>query len=139
MKKKKLVLGLVASGKSTLYRQVNELKKFNAVEIELPQSCTKDEALKSALLSLYVNDDNIDMIITHPYYLSQDYLKYLNQLELFYLDIPLKERLERIQLRSASINTNSNNLFPVDFISTEEESFKKFLIANKNRVQKWID
>ena len=70
MKKKKLVLGLVASGKSTLYRQVNELKKFNAVEIELPQSCTKDEALKSALLSLYVNDDNIDMIITHPYYLS---------------------------------------------------------------------
>lgn len=139
MKKKKLVLGLVASGKSTLYRQVNELKKFNAVEIELPQSCTKDEALKSALLSLYINDDNIDMIITHPYYLSQDYLKYLNQLELFYLDIPLKERLERIQLRSASINTNSNNLFPVDFISTEEESFKKFLIANKNRVQKWID
>ena len=69
---------------------------FNAVEIELPQSCTKDEALKSALLSLYMNDDNIDMIITHPYYLSQDYLKYLDQLELFYLDIPLKERLDRM-------------------------------------------
>lgn len=96
MEKKKLILGLVASGKSTLYRRVNELKMFNAVEIELPQSCINDEALKSALLSLYMNDDNIDMIITHPYYLSQDYLKYLDQLELFYLDIPLKERLDRM-------------------------------------------
>lgn len=139
MKKKKLILGLVASGKSTLYRQVNELKKFNAVEIELPQSCMKDEALKSALLSLYINDDNIDMIITHPYYLSQDYLNYIDRLELFYLDVPLKERIKRMQLRSASINTNSNNLFPAEFISIEEESFRKFLTTNENKIQKWID
>lgn len=134
MKKKKLILGLVASGKSTLYRQVNELKKFNAVEIELPQSCMKDEALKSALLSLYINDDNIDMIITHPYYLSQDYLNYIDRLELFYLDVPLKERIKRMQLRSASINTNSNNLFPAEFISIEEESFRKFLTTNENKI-----
>lgn len=139
MKKKKLILGLVASGKSTLYRQVNELKKFNAVEIELPQSCMKDEPLKSALLSLYINDDNIDMIITHPYYLSQDYLNYIDRLELFYLDVPLKERIKRMQLRSASINTNSNNLFPAEFISIEEESFRKFLTTNENKIQKWID
>ena len=69
----KIIIGLVGSGKTTLYRKLNESKELYAVEIELPQSCLNDEEVKVKLFTLFYYNPNIDCIIAHPYYLPNDF------------------------------------------------------------------
>lgn len=137
MLNKKIILGLVGSGKSTLYRYLNETKQYNAVEIELPQSCINDEQMKSTLLGLYINSPNIDVIITHPYYLSKDFYKYKDAIELFYLDVPTDIRLQRIKERSNKINSDYKTLFPTDYILNESKYLKNFLNTCSIPVTVW--
>ena len=123
----KIVIGLVGSGKTTLYRQLNENKQANAVEIELPQSCLNDELLKSKLFELYYHNNNIDCIIAHPYYLPKDFWQWVSDGDtIIYLDIPLDERLERIKKRSKELGTNPDTLYSTEFIKQEEECLRKF-------------
>ena len=114
--KKKLILGLVGSGKTTLYRHLNEQKISYAVEIELPQSCKDDEELKESLLQLYINNKNIETIIVHPYYLPSNWKETVGDIEIELLDIPFKERVQRIINRS-----KDNKIFPPKFLLEEEE------------------
>lgn len=116
IKNKKIVLGLVGSGKTTLYRYLNEQKISYAVEIELPQSCKDDEELKETLLRLYINNKNIETIIVHPYYLPSNWKEIVGEVEIELLDIPFKERLERIIKRS-----KDNKIFSLKFLLEEEE------------------
>ena len=130
----KIIIGLVGSGKTTLYRQLNENKQSNAVEIELPQSCINDELLKSKLFELYYHNNNINCIIAHPYYLPKDFWQRIsNKDAVMYLDIPLDERLERIKKRSEELETNPDTLFSTEFIKQEEEYYINF----KNKVVTW--
>lgn len=123
----KIIIGLVGSGKTTLYRQLNENKTMNAVEIELPQSCINDELLKSKLFELYYHNDNIDCIIAHPYYLPKDFWQRVSKKDtIMYLDVPLDERLERIKKRSKELETDPNLIFPWDYLLGEEEYLRKF-------------
>lgn len=122
----RLIIGLVGSGKTTLYRQLNENKELYAVEIELPQSCLQDEYLKVKIFDLFYLSKNIDCIITHPYYLPCDFWQRISTTdEIVYLDLPLNERLRRIKKRSKSLNV-TGNIFPLDFIIKEEIDFIKF-------------
>ena len=118
----KIIIGLVGSGKTTLYRQLNENKEMNAVEIELPQSCINDELLKSKLFELYYHNNNVDCIIAHPYYLPKNFHKRISKQDtIIYLDMPLDERLERIKKRSKELETNPRLIFPRDYLLEEEE------------------
>lgn len=131
----KIIIGLVGSGKTTLYRQLNENKIMNAVEIELPQSCINDELLKSKLFELYYHNDNIDCIIVHPYYLPKDFWQRVSDEDtIIYLDTPLDERLERIKKRSKELETDPSLIFPWDYLLGEEECLRKFKGGNKNAV-----
>lgn len=122
----KFIIGLVGSGKTTLYRQLNENKILNAVEIELPQSCLKDEKLKVSLFDLYYKNPNIDCIISHPYYLPNDFWSKISEKdEVYYLDIPFKKRIKRIKKRSKKIGIKEN-IFPEEFMEKEEEDFMIF-------------
>ena len=96
IRNKKIIFGLVGSGKTTLYRKLNEEKRANAVEIELPQSCKDDEELKETLLRLYINNKNIETIIVHPYYLPSNWKEIVGEVKIELLGIPFEERLERI-------------------------------------------
>lgn len=132
----KIIIGLVGSGKTTLYRQLNENKIMNAVEIELPQSCINDELLKSKLFELYYHNDNIDCIIAHPYYLPKDFWQRVSDEDtIIYLDIPLDERVERIKKRSKELETDPSLIFPWDYLLGEEECLRKFKEeGNKNAI-----
>ena len=55
IRNKKIIFGLVGSGKTTLYRKLNEQKISYAVEIELPQSCKDDEEYEITVL--YANKE----------------------------------------------------------------------------------
>ena len=126
-----IVIGLVGSGKTTLYRKFNENKLCNAVELELPQSCINDENLKQNLFYLYYYNPNIDCIIAHPYYLPKDFWQRTSKDDkIIYLDIPLDERLERIKKRSKELETNPDTLFSTEFIKQEEDYYINF----KNKV-----
>lgn len=126
-----IVIGLVGSGKTTLYRKFNEDKLCNAVELELPQSCINDDFLKSKLFELFYYNNNIDCIIAHPYYLPKDFWQRISKDDkIIYLDIPLDERLERIKKRSKELETNPDTLFSTEFIKQEEEYYINF----KNKV-----
>lgn len=128
----KFIIGLVGSGKTTLYRRLNENKILNAVEIELPQSCLKDEKLKVSLFDLYYKNPNIDCIISHPYLLPKDFWQRVsNKDTIRYLDVPLDERLERIKKRSKELETNPDTLFSTEFIKQEEEHYIDF----KNKIE----
>ena len=120
--KKKLILGLVGSGKTTLYRYLNEQKISYAVEIELPQNCKDDEELKENLLQLYINNENIETIIVHPYYLPSNWKEIVGDIEIELLDISIKERLKRIVARSGR---KLNKIFPIQFILEEEKMWEK--------------
>lgn len=120
--KKKLILGLVASGKTTLYRHLNEQKISYAVEIELPQSCKDDEKLKETLLRLYINNKNIETIIVHPYYLPSNWKEIVGDIEIELLDISIEERLKRIVARSGQ---KLNKIFPIQFILEEEKMWER--------------
>ena len=123
----RFIIGLVGSGKTTLYRKLNENKECSAVEIELPQSCTHDEVLKNELFNLFYNSANIDCIIVHPYYLPKDFWRLVsNEDTIIYLDIPLDERIERINKRSNELETNPDTLFSTEFIEQEEEYYIRF-------------
>lgn len=116
--KKKLIIGLVGSGKTTLYRYLNEQKISYAVELELPQSCKDDEELKENLLKLYINNKNIETIIAHPYYLPSNWKEIVGEVEIELLDVSVEERLKRIAERSGQ---KLNKIFPIQFILEEEK------------------
>ena len=120
--KKKLILGLVGSGKTTLYRHLNEQKISYAVEIELPQNCKDDEELKETLLRLYINNKNIETIIVHPYYLPSNWKEIVGDIEIELLDISIQERLKRIVARSGQ---KLNKIFPIQFILEEEKMWER--------------
>lgn len=120
--KKKLILGLVGSGKTTLYRYLNEQKISYAAEIELPQSCKDDEELKENLLKLYINNENIETIIIHPYYLPTNWKEIVGEVEIELLDISIEERLKRIVARSGE---KLNKIFPIQFILQEEKMWEE--------------
>ena len=113
---KQIIFGLVGSGKTTLYRYLNEQKILYAVEIELPQSCKDDEELKETLLRLYINNKNIETIIVHPYYLPSNWKEIVSEVKIELLDIPFEERLERIIKRN-----KDNKIFSLKFLLEEEE------------------
>lgn len=121
IRNKKIIFGLVGSGKTTLYRKLNEQKISYAVEIELPQSCKDDEKLKETLLRLYINNKNIETIIVHPYYLPSNWKEIVGEVKIELLDIPFEERLERIIKRS-----KDNKIFSLKFLLEEEEMWWRF-------------
>ncbi len=121
IRNKKIIFGLVGSGKTTLYRKLNEQKISYAVEIELPQSCKDDEKLKETLLQLYINNKNIETIIVHPYYLPSNWKEIVGEVKIELLDIPFEERLERIIKRS-----KDNKIFSLKFLLEEEEMWRRF-------------
>ena len=122
-----IVIGLVGTGKTTLYRLLNESKQANAVEIELPQSCLNDEFIKSKLFELFYYNNNIDYIIAHPYYLPKNFWRRISKKDtIIYLNIPLDERIERIKKRSKELETDSDTLFSTEFINQEEEYYVRF-------------
>ena len=118
---KQIIFGLVGSGKTTLYRYLNEQKISYAVEIELPQSCKDDEELKETLSRLYINNKNIETIIVHPYYLPSNWKEIVGEVKIELLDIPFEERLERIIKRS-----KDNKIFSLKFLLEEEEMWWRF-------------
>lgn len=122
----KFIIGLTGSGKTTTYRTLNENKILNAVEIELPQSCLKDEKLKVSLFNLYYKNHNIDCIISHPYYLPNDFWERVSPKDEFmFLDVPIKKRARRIEKRSKKLRIKTT-IFPKEFLEKEEEDFIKF-------------
>lgn len=122
----KIFIGLVGSGKTTLYRKLNENKEMDAVEIELPQSCLNDDKLKVAIFNLYYFNPNIQCIIAHPYYLPKDFhLRIKSTDVIIYLNLPFKERLRRIKKRSKMLNIKTK-IFSLEFIQKEEKDFIKF-------------
>ena len=121
IRNKKMIFGLVGSGKTTLYRKLNKQKISYAVEIELPQSCKDDEELKETLLRLYINNKNIEIIIVHPYYLPSNWKEIVGEVKIELLDIPFEERLERIIKRN-----KDNKIFSLKFLLEEEEMWWRF-------------
>ena len=122
----KIIIGLVGSGKTTLYRKLNESKELYAVEIELPQSCLNDEEVKVKLFTLFYYNPNIDCIIAHPYYLPNDFWQRITSMdEILYLDLPIKKRVRRIKKRSRKLKVKAN-IFPIEFIDQEEIDFDVF-------------
>lgn len=125
-KNMKFIIGLVGSGKTTWYKSLNETEQLKAVEIELPQSCLKDEKIKNELFNLYYNNPNIECIIAHPYYLPNDFWERVNPKDEFmFLDVPIKERTKRIKKRSKKLRIKTT-IFPKEFLEKEEEDFIKF-------------
>ena len=120
--KTQIIFGLVGSGKTTLYRYLNEQKISYAVEIELSQSCKDDEELKETLLRLYINNKNIETIIVHPYYLPNNWKEIVGDIEIELLDISIQERLKRIVARSGQ---KLNKIFPIQFILEEEKMWER--------------
>lgn len=116
------IAGLVGSGKTTLYRKLNEEKQCNAVELELPQSCIGDNVFITKLFELYLSNPNIDCIIVHPYYLPKNFKKYIKEDDTIeFLEVPFKERFERILKRSNRINSDCK-IFDINYLYKEEQS-----------------
>lgn len=134
---KQIIFGLVGSGKTTLYRKLNEEKKANAVEIELPQSCINNDLLKEQLFRLFLFDKSIEIIILHPYYLCLDFLEIIKEsgikVTFEFLDIPFKERLKRIKKRSKQISSKCN-IFPIEYLKLEEKYFEKLKNIIKEKI-----
>ena len=130
------IVGLVGSGKTTLYRKLNEEKQCNAVELELPQSCIGDNVFITKLFELYLSNPNIDCIIVHPYYLPKNFKKYIKEDDTIeFLEVPFKKRFERILKRSNEINSNCK-IFDINYLYKEEQSLiklKESLDANNIR------
>lgn len=119
------IIGLVGSGKTTLYRKLNEEKQCNAVEIELPQSCIGNNKFINKLFKLYLSNPSIDCIIAHPYYLPKHFQKYIKENDTIeFLEIPFKERFERILKRSNEINSDCQ-IFSIDYLYKEEQTLLK--------------
>ena len=123
----KFIIGLVASGKTTLYRKLNEEKICNAMEIELPNICVGDEKLQKKLFNLYYNNKNIDMIIAHPLFMYKGWYKRLNKNDTIkIINVPTEERIKRIDKRSKEINSKQI-LFTEGFIDFEEDVLEQLI------------
>lgn len=137
MKEKTIIFGLVGSGKTTLYRKLNEEKKANAIEIELPQSCINNDLLKEQLFRLFLFDKSIETILLHPYYLCLDFLEIIKEsgikVTFEFLDVPFKERLKRIKKRSKQISSKCK-IFPIEYLKLEEEYYEKLKTIIKEKI-----
>lgn len=119
------IIGLIGSGKTTLYRKLNEEKICNAVELELPQSCIGDDIFITKLFELYLNNSNINCIIAHPFYLPKHFYRYITKDDTVeFLDVPLQERMKRILMRSEEIDSKCQ-IFDVEFLHLEEKALRK--------------
>lgn len=137
MKEKTIIFGLIGSGKTTLYRKLNEEKRANAVEIELPQSCINNDLLKEQLFRLFLFDKGIETIILHPYYLCLNFLEIIKESSIKvtfeFLDVPFKERLKRIKKRSKQISSKCK-IFPIEYLKLEEKYFEKLKTIIKEKI-----
>lgn len=134
---KKIIFGLVGSGKTTLYRKLNEEKEENAIEIELPQNCINNDLLKEQLFRLFLFDKSIETIILHPYYLCLDFLEIIKEsgikVTFEFLDVSFKKRLKRIKKRSKQINSKCK-IFPIEYLKLEEKYFEKLKNIIKEKI-----
>lgn len=134
---KHIIFGLIGSGKTTLYRKLNEEKKANAVEIELPQVCIPNDYLLEHLFKLYLYDKNIDTIILHPYFLCTNFKEIINEsgiiVKYTFLDIPFEERIKRINKRSKQISSNCK-IFSTEYLKLEEKYFEKLKNIIKEKI-----
>lgn len=137
MKEKTIIFGLVGSGKTTLYRKLNEEKRANAVEIELHQVCAYNDYLLEHLFRLYLYDKNIDTIILHPYLLCSNFKEIINEsgiiVKYTFLDVSFEERLKRIKKRSKQISSNCK-IFPIEYLKLEEKYFEKLKNIIKEKI-----
>lgn len=137
IKTKKIIFGLVGSGKTTLYRKLNEEKRANAVEIELPQSCINNDLLKEQLFRLFLFDKGIETIILHPYYLCLNFLEIIKEsgikVTFEFLDVPFKERVKRIKKRSKDINSKCE-IFSLVLLKDEEVYYEKLKTIIKEKI-----
>lgn len=128
MKEKTIIFGLIGSGKTTLYRKLNEEKRANAVEIELPQVCAYNDYLLEHLFRLYLYDKTIDTIILHPYFLCSNFKEIIKEsgiiVKYTFLDVSFEERVKRIKKRSKEISSNCK-IFPIECLKLEEEYYEK--------------
>lgn len=136
MKEKTIIFGLIGSGKTTLYRKLNEEKKANAVEIELPQVCAYNDYLLEHLFKLYLYDKNIDTIILHPYFLCSNFKEIIKEsgikITFEFLDVSFEERVKRIKKRSKDINSKCE-IFSLVLLKDEEVYYREFKkLINKN-------
>ena len=130
----KIIIGLVGSGKTTLYRKLNENKILNAVELELPQSCINDKDIKRQLFTILHNSKNIDCIIVHPYYLPDNFFDLIHSYDdIGILNVPFEERIKRIKERSEKLGV-TENIFPLEFLLEEEKQFEVF----KEKLKQWL-
>ncbi|MEG1751640.1 MAG: hypothetical protein RR140_01250 [Clostridia bacterium] len=126
---KKIVIGLVGSGKTTLYRKLNESGQCYAVEMEFPPSFRNNfESEKEKIFKIFLSCKGVDCIISHPMYLPKNFEKFLKKdVVIEFLDIDLQERKSRIKKRSMQTFNGENNciIFDESFLSQEEELLKK--------------
>ena len=128
---KKIIIGLCGSGKTTKYMQLNEEVGRNAIEIELPPSFRNSgEEFKEKLFELYISDDRIDTIISHPFYLCQKFIEISREkdqkIEIEFLNIPLSERKKRLRNRAYNSGIKENIIFSDKFFKDEELYFEEF-------------
>lgn len=114
---KPVIIGLVGSGKTTLYRWLNLHEGFNSVELELPPACRDDEETKKEVFNAFIASENIDVIISHPFFLPKDFKK--NASVVYLLDVSREERERRIELR------NEREYFDDAFLEKEEAALKE--------------
>lgn len=118
-------IGLVASGKTTLYRKLNEEKTMYAVEIELPQSCINDEDIKLKLFNIYYKSKSIDCIISSPCYLPNNFTSLISESDrVIFLDVDRKIREDRIRERSNKIYSNCV-IFSKELLDMEENKMNE--------------
>ena len=134
---KQIIFGLIGSGKTTLYMKLNEEKRANAVEIELPQVCAYNDYLLEHLFKLYLYDKHIDTIILHPYFLCSNFKEIIKEsgikVTFEFLDVPFKERLKRIKKRSKQISSKCK-IFPIECLKLEEEYYEKLKTIIKEKI-----
>ena len=136
MEEKTIIFGLIGSGKTTLYRKLNEEKRANAVEIELPQVCAYNDYLLEHLFKLYLYDKAIDTIILHPYFLCSNFKEIIKEsgiiVKYTFLDVSFEERVKRIKKRSKDINSKCE-IFSLVLLKNEEVYYREFKkLINKN-------
>lgn len=126
-----IVIGLVATGKTSLYRWINEQGKGSAVELELPQSCIQDNELCTNLFKLYYNNKNITHIIVHPYFLPQQFWTMISHNDTIILlnKLTISERQQRITQRSKAIGLCQSEvkIFPAEYLAQEEQEWEHVL------------
>lgn len=124
------IIGLVGSGKTTIYRKLNEEQQKNSIEMEFPPSCLYNDEFKTEVFNLFRDNSDIDCIISHPFYLPKNFVDLIckeDKVEI--LSMPMDERIKRIKNRSDAINSNCK-IFSDDYLCEEE----KYLNELKHRL-----